>query len=219
MAVFGFGVLFAVAMVVSKRRRQRRAQAAWTENMLLPSSLIHCSEDERTSHDYSRSTPLYRSNSVSQHGSVPSPPTNVHYPPPPVLHPRQGGTTHMQQPSYPPPLLASHYNNMRGGQFQPYPLPSMTAQQPYDQNHYHSLNHKEPVSASPPPFNRGPQALQHASAAGEDDHERLERSFSHQSTRSMRPIRRESIQRDSLDSCASGMRVMNPDSRFYGPDS
>ncbi|KAG9320659.1 hypothetical protein KVV02_004408 [Mortierella alpina] len=218
MAVFGFALLFAVAMVLSKRRRQRRAQAAWTENMLLPSSLVHCSEDERSSHDYSRSAPLYRSNSVSQHGSVPSPPANVHYPPPPVLHPRQGGTTHMQQPSYPPPLLASHYN-MRGGQYQPYPMPSMTTQQPYEQNHYHSLNHKEPVSASPPPFNRGPQALQHPSAAGEDDHERLERSFSHQSTRSMRPIRRDSIQRDSLDSCASGMRVMNPDSRFYGPDS
>ncbi|KAG0324087.1 hypothetical protein BG000_002339, partial [Podila horticola] len=39
MAVLGFTALLIFAVVFSKRRRQRLAQAAWTENMLLPSSL------------------------------------------------------------------------------------------------------------------------------------------------------------------------------------
>ncbi|KAG0213336.1 hypothetical protein BGX28_004674 [Mortierella sp. GBA30] len=220
MAVFGFGVLFAVAFVFSKRRRQRRAQAVWTENMLLPSSLVHCSnDDERDSHDYS---PIYRSNSMGQHSSIPSSTTNVHYPLPPVLHhPRQGGASQLQHPSYPPPLMGQHYSSMRGGQFQPYPLPSMVTQQQYEQNLYESLHHKEPVSSSPPMFSRGPQALQQQSISVDDEQERLERAYSHHSERSGRAMRRDSncLQRESIDSCASGMRVMNPDGGHFEPDS
>ncbi|KAG0033918.1 hypothetical protein BGZ82_005917 [Podila clonocystis] len=53
MAVLGFVALFIFAMVFSKRRRQRLAQAAWAENMLLPSSLVHSSnDDDLEGHDY-----------------------------------------------------------------------------------------------------------------------------------------------------------------------
>ncbi|KAF9418337.1 hypothetical protein BGZ94_009716 [Podila epigama] len=190
MAILGFAALFIFAVVFSKRRRQRLAQAAWTENMLLPSSLVHSSnDDELEGHDYTRSSPIYHhSKKMSQH-SVPSPPASLHFPPPPVLHPRQSGALHMQHPSYPPPMMGPHYNNMRPP-YQPFPMPPLLSQQHHNNhhqhpshshyaqehlNHNHNLNHnhKEPLDAS---FNRGPQAIPEAYPDGvfvdeEDDHE------------------------------------------------
>ncbi|KAF9144241.1 hypothetical protein BGX30_013419 [Mortierella sp. GBA39] len=183
-AIFGFAGLFAVAFVFSKRRRQRLSQAAWTENMLLPSSLIHTSanNDELEGHDYTRSSPIYHQNQHSnkQRESIPTsiPPHNMHFPPP--LHPRQGGPLHMSQSSYPPPPPmmgipggggGGHYHPMRGNPYQPFPLRAQRLSQQQQQYDPHllieqNLNHKEPVQASPPPpqlapsFSRGPQSLQ-----------------------------------------------------------
>ncbi|KAF9550898.1 hypothetical protein EC957_011445 [Mortierella hygrophila] len=187
-AIFGFAGLFAVAFVFSKRRRQRLSQAAWTENMLLPSSLIHTSanNDELEGHDYTRSSPIYHQHqhqnqhSNKQRESIPTPipPPNMHFPPP--LHPRQGGPLHTSQPSYPPPPPmmgipggggGGHYHPMRGNPYQPFPLHAQRLSQQQQQYDPHllieqNLNHKEPLQASPPPpqfapsFSRGPQSLQ-----------------------------------------------------------
>ncbi|KAK3837059.1 MAG: hypothetical protein JOS17DRAFT_813893 [Linnemannia elongata] len=189
-AIFGFAALFAVAFVFSKRRRQRLSQAAWTENMLLPSSLVHTSpnDDELEGHDYTRSSPIYHQHQYQhqhpnkQRDSIPTPilPPNMHFPPP--LHPRQGGPLHMSQPSYPPPppMMSipsggggGHYHPMRGNPYQPFPPPVQRLsqqQQQYDPHLLieHNLNYKEPVQASPPllqlvpSFRRGPQSLQQA---------------------------------------------------------
>ncbi|KAG0043619.1 hypothetical protein BGZ83_011206 [Gryganskiella cystojenkinii] len=210
MAVIAFGILFAVAVVFSKRRRQRLAQAVWSENMLLPSSLVHTSnDDELEGHDYTRSSLLYRNPSVHHHHHIPSPPTNAHFLPPPVLHPRQGVAMHMQQPSYPPPPLpvtVSRYNSLPrgggggGGPYQPSFLPPPLQ---LDSNH---LNYKEPLSSPPPAF-RGPHALQQNEEDGGD------RSLSRPSVRSMGSVRQHydhhslqdrSVQRGSVDSSASG---------------
>lgn len=180
-AIFGFAALFAVAFVFSKRRRQRLSQAAWTENMLLPSSLIHSSanDDQLEGHDYTRSSPIYHQHPNKQRDSIPAPipPHNMHFPPP--LHPRQGGPLHMSQPSYPPPPPmmgipggsgGGHYHSMRGNPYQPFSLPVRRLSQQQQQYDPHllieeNLNHKEPVQASPPPpqfapsFSRGPQSL------------------------------------------------------------
>ncbi|KAG0350730.1 hypothetical protein BG005_009740 [Podila minutissima] len=151
MAILGFAALFIFAVVFSKRRRQRLAQAAWTENMLLPSSLVHSSnDDELEGHDYTRSSPIYHSKKMSQH-SMPSPPANMHFPPP-VLHPRQSGPLHMHHPSYPPPM-GPHYNNIRAP-YQPFPMPPLLSQ--HQASYSHDPNYKEPVDSS---FNRGPQAI------------------------------------------------------------
>ncbi|OAQ33622.1 hypothetical protein K457DRAFT_903068 [Linnemannia elongata AG-77] len=183
-AIFGFAALFAVAFVFSKRRRQRLSQAAWTENMLLPSSLIHSSanDDQLEGHDYTRSSPIYHQHPNKQRDSIPAPipPHNMHFPPP--LHPRQGGPLHMSQPSYPPPPPmmgipggggGGHYHSMRGNPYQPFPLPVRRLSQQQQQYDPHllieeNLNHKEPIQASPSPpqfapsFSRGPQSLQQA---------------------------------------------------------
>ncbi|KAF9923085.1 hypothetical protein FBU30_006800 [Linnemannia zychae] len=189
-AVFAFAALFAIAFVFSKRRRQRLSQVAWTENMLLPSSLIHASsnDDELEGHDYTRSSPIYHKRSIHKHRdsvptSLPTSNVNLHFPPPPALHPRQSGPLHMSRPSYPPPppMISipannggGHYRQVRGNPYQPYPPPPIQqlSQQQYDP-YEQTLNHKEPVihgSTLPPeqhfhqtsPFSRGPQSLQHA---------------------------------------------------------
>ncbi|KAF9434510.1 hypothetical protein BGZ76_007887, partial [Entomortierella beljakovae] len=172
--------LFGVAILYSKRRRARLAQAAWTENMLLPSSLIHTSnDDELEGHDYTRATPIYNNN---QH--IPANPSNMHFLPPPILHPRQTGPLHMQQPSYPPPMADPHYG-MRGP-FQPFPMPPMQ---------YEHLNHKEPLISEPLGYSRGPQTLQERSPFEDDDQDSTERIIvSRPSMRSVRPSRRESEQ-------------------------
>ncbi|KAI8604243.1 hypothetical protein EDD21DRAFT_437891 [Dissophora ornata] len=210
MAVFGFSILFVVALLFNKRRRQRLARAAWTENMLLPSSLIHTSnDDELEGQDYTRATPIYHNGNASQQGPIP-PSAGMHFPPPPVLHPRQSGALHMHQPSYPPPMMTSHYNNMRSS-YQPFPIPPMLAQQ--HQYEHSNINHKEPLSSSPPPFTRAPHSLQQHPPMDEEE-ERHERTLSHPSVRSIRHDRRETAQRGSVDSCASGLR----DDGYYGPD-
>ncbi|GJJ79050.1 cell wall integrity and stress response component [Entomortierella parvispora] len=233
LAIIGFGVLFAVAVVFSKRRRQRLAQAVWTENMLLPSSLIHTSnDDELEGHDYTRSSPLYRNTSIHHHHhqAIPLPPSNAHFPPPPVLHPRQSGAMHMQQPSF-PPMMISRYNSIRAGgaTFQPFPHPSVPQG---DASH---LNYKEPLSLSTSSaaaaFGRGPQAIQTPLAALNEEElselqdEMSERPLSRPSIRSMGSMgsvrhqqqqqqqqqhyhdRRGSVQRGSIDSSTT--------SRYY----
>jgi len=222
-AIIAFGILFAVAVVFSKRRRQRLAQAAWTENMLLPSSLIHSSnDDELEGHDYTRSSPLYRNPSIHHHHhqAIPLPPSNAHFPPPPVLHPRQSGAMHMQQPSFPPPpMMAPRYNSIRAGgaTFQSFPHPSMP------QGDAAHLSYKELLSLSTPAaataFGRGPQAIQTPIAALKEEgvvehqEEMRERPLSRPSIRSMGSVqqqqqqqhydRRGSVQRGSVDSSAS----------------
>ncbi|KAG0296218.1 hypothetical protein BGZ98_001062 [Dissophora globulifera] len=211
MAIFAFSVLFAIAVVFNRRRRRRLAQTAWTENMLLPSSLIHTSnDDELEGQDYTRATPIYHnSNNSSQQqqtanisGANPLPPMpGMHFPPPPALHPRQSGALHMHQPSYPPPpMMGLHYSNMRAP-FQTFPIPSamIGAHSSYE---HANINHKEPVPSSPPSFTRAPQSL-----VMDDEDERSMRTLSHPSMRSIRPGRRGSIYRESMDSTTSGARM------------
>ncbi|KAF9189932.1 hypothetical protein BGZ51_009144 [Haplosporangium sp. Z 767] len=233
MAVFGFGALFAFAVIFSRRRRQRRAQAAWTENMLLPSSLVHCSNDsEHGDQDYVRSSPINHSNNVSQQGYIPSASVSLHYPPPPALHPRQGGPMHMQQPSYPPPLMDPHYNNMCAP-YQPFPLPPLLAHQQaaFEQQKHADLNYKEPVLASPTctTFSRGPQSLQQPTFPDiqnlEYDHEhdqnQQEQILSHPSVRTLRIARRGNSQRqrEPMETYVSEVRRANSDGSYYKPDS
>lgn len=201
-AILGFAILFIFAVVFSKRRRQRLAQAAWTENMLLPSSLVHSSnDDELEGHDYTRSSPIYHhSKKMSQH-SMPSPPANMHFPPPPVLHPRQSGPLHMQHPSHPPPM-GPHYNNIRAP-YQPFPMPPLLSQHqqvPYTQD----INHKEPVDSS---FNRGPQAITdaHPNNDLEEEDDRFHRRDSRRQAPSVRTmsIRQDRRGRGSIDTSYS----------------
>lgn len=198
MAVLGFTALLIFAVVFSKRRRQRLAQAAWTENMLLPSSLVHSSnDDEFEGHDYTRSSPIYHSKKMSQH-SMPSPPANMHFPPS-VLHPRQSGPLHMHHPSYPPPM-GPHYNNMRAP-YQPFPMPPLLSQHqvPYNQD----PNYKEPADSS---YNRGPQAITEARPNDFDEEEdRFHRRDSRRQAPSMRAmsIRQDRSVRGSVDTSNS----------------
>ncbi|KAI1321172.1 hypothetical protein EDD11_007738 [Mortierella claussenii] len=210
MAVFGFGVLFAVAVVFSKRRRAR-IDASWKENMSKPSSLVHYSnDDELEGQDYTRATPIYQS--VVQQAPIPTNPTNIHLPPPPVLHPRQSGTIHMTQHSYPAPMIRPRYNSFRG-HYQPYAVPPMLTQQQFD---HVSMSHKEPLGASPPAFSRGPQTLRHA--LQEDNEDRLERTLSHTTVRSYHQEQRAIAQRESVDSIPSTSRASIADIGYYGPD-
>ncbi|KAI9233324.1 MAG: hypothetical protein BYD32DRAFT_454799 [Podila humilis] len=202
MAILGFAVLFVFAVVFSKRRRQRLAQAAWTENMLLPSSLLHSSnDDELEGHDYTRSSPIYHHSKKQSQHSMPSPPANMHFPPPPVLHPRQSGPLHMQHPSYPPPM-GPHYNSIRAS-YQPFPMPPLLSQYqqvPYTQD----INHKEPVDSS---FNRGPQAITdaHPNYDFEEEDGRFHRRDSRRQAPSVRTmsIRQDRSGRGSIDTSSS----------------
>lgn len=156
MAILDFGALFAVAVVFNKRRRQRLAQAAWTENMLLPSSLAHTSnDDELEGQDYTRATLIYKNN--TQQGPM-------RFPPPPALHPRQAGALPTHQPSYPPPMMNTHCSSIQAP-YHPYPMPPVMVQQPYE---HADINYKEPLS---PPFTRAPQTLQHPLPIEEEDQE------------------------------------------------
>ncbi|KAG0261711.1 hypothetical protein BG011_000738 [Mortierella polycephala] len=233
MAILGFGALFAFAVVFSRRRRQRRAQAAWTENMFLPSSLVHCSNDgKHRDLDYVRSSPINHSNNVSQQGYFPSNSVNLHYPPPPALHPRQGGPMHIQQPSYPPPMMGTRYNNMCAP-YQPFPLPPLLTRQQtaFEQQQHADLNYKESVLASPTctTFSRGPQSLQQPTFPDiqdlEYDHEhdqnRQERILSHPSVRTLRAARRGNSQRERepMETYTSRVRRANSDGSYYKSDS
>ncbi|KAG0243734.1 hypothetical protein BGX31_010285 [Mortierella sp. GBA43] len=203
LAVFAFGTLFAVAVVFSKRRRQRLAQAAWTENMLLPSSLIHTSnDDELEGQDYTRATPIYKNN--TQQGPM-------HFPPPPALHPRQNGALH--QSGFPPPMMTPHYGgSSMQAPYHSYPLPPMMIAQGYE---HADINHKEPLS---PSFSRAPQSLQQAlpmEAMEEEDQE--ERIISRPSMRSIRQDR-QGVQRSSVDSSASVLRAPSIDNSYRGSE-
>ncbi|KAF8971956.1 hypothetical protein BGZ46_010225 [Entomortierella lignicola] len=205
LSVLGFGVLFAIAVVFNKRRRARLAQEAWTESMLLPSSLIHSSnnDDELEGHDYTRATPIYNNN-ANKHMSVISS-TNMHFPPPPALHPRQSGALQMQQSSY-----GSHYN-MRGP-FQPFPMPPM--QQQYD---HMNLNHKEPLTIDPSPYVRAPHTLQEQSPFEDEEQEPCEMILSRPSVRSVRLIRRESAHSDTVEHSVGGLRYYHPNDDIIKP--
>ncbi|KAG0356875.1 hypothetical protein BGZ54_000570 [Gamsiella multidivaricata] len=220
MAIIGFGILFGVAVAFNRRRRRRRAQAAWTENMLLPSALVHTSnDDELEGHDYTRASPIYSSNTASHPGlpCVPASPPNMHFPPPPALHPRQSGSVHMHRPSYPSPMVGPHYSTGMRGPYQPFPLPMMLAQQQQSQYGRTGIHHKELLLSSPPPFSRAPQSLQQQPARMDEEGEENQRE-SILSRSSMRSIRTDTL-RGSIDSTSSNVKIIPSDDSHYNTDS